>query len=205
MSRLLLVRHGATELNRSLRYAGHSNARLSADGHRQVEGLCARLAGERINAVYSSDLQRALATAEGICSGRGIGVVACPELREIDYGGCEGMTFQEIGERYPEVAEQWADSSAELAFPNGESFAGFAERTGAFLNGLDKHSQSETVLIVSHGGTLRVLLCLLLRIGVAHWWRFRLDTGSLSVVETYPQGAIVNLLNDTCHLEDEVE
>lgn len=201
MSRLLLVRHGATELNRSLRFAGHSNIRLSADGCKQVERLRERLAGERIDAVYSSDLRRALATVEGICSGRGINVAACPELREIDYGRCEGMTFQEIGELYPGVAEQWATLSPDLAFPNGESFVGFTERTGAFLNRLDKHSQSETALIVSHGGTLQVLLCLLLRLGMEHWWQLRLDAGSLSVVETYSQGAIINLLNDTSHLQ----
>ena len=84
----------------------------------------------------------------------------------------------------------------------GESFEGFKERTSAFLGKLESHTPSETILIVSHSGPLRVLVCRLLGIDQGHWWQIRFDNASLSIVETYPQGAIINLLNDTSHLRE---
>ncbi len=202
MARLLLVRHGITEFNSTLKFQGHSDIELSTAGYRQVEHLRDHLANEKIDAVYSSDLRRALVTAETISSGRKVDIVACPELREIDYGNCEGLTFQEIGSRYPDVAEKCVNFTLELGFPDGESFEEFIERTSKFLDRLTEHTSSETILIVSHNGPLKVLVYRLLGIGMEHWWQIRIDIASLSIVETSPRGAIVNLLNDTCHLAD---
>ncbi len=200
MSRLLLVRHGTTEFNSARKFLGHSDIELDADGYRQVEQLCDHLANEKIDAVYSSDLRRALVTAETISAGRKVDIVACPELREVNYGNCEGLTFQEIGSRYPDVAEKCVNFTLELNFPDGESFEEFIERTSKFLDRLNKHTSSETILIVSHNGPLKVLVCRLLGIDMEHWWQIRIDIASLSIVETSPRGAILNLLNDTSHL-----
>ena len=200
MSRLLLVRHGITESNRARKLTGHSDVELSADGHGQVERLRDRLVNEKIDAVYSSDLRRALVTAEVICSGHKLDIATCPELREINYGKAEGLTFEEIGRLYPEVAESVAKFSLQLKFPDGESFEGFATRTSTFLDKLQGHEPSQTMLVVAHSGPLRVLVCRLLGIDLGHWRQFRLDFASLSILETYPQVTIVNLLNDTSHL-----
>ncbi len=200
MSRLLLVRHGITEFNSTRRFAGYSDVEMSADGYRQVERLRDRLANEKIDAIYSSDLRRALATAEVITSHHKVDTVTCPELREINYGDAEGLTFQEIGRLYPEVAESITNFSLQLKFPDGESFEEFIERTGKFAERLEKHALSETILIVSHSGPLRVLVCCLLGIDQSHWRQIRCDNASLSIVETYPQRVIISLLNDTCHL-----
>ncbi len=201
MSRLLLVRHGITEFNRDRRFMGHSDVELSADGYRQVERLRDRLVNEQIDTIYSSDLRRALVTAEVISLGHNLEITTCPELREIDYGKVEGLTFEEIRQLYPEVAESVASFSPQLEFPDGESFEGFAARTSAFLDKLERHRASQTTLIVSHSGPLRVLVCRLLGVDLGHWRQFRLDFASLSILETYPQGMIVDLLNDTSHLE----
>ncbi len=204
MSRLLLVRHGTTEYNSSLRFLGHSDVPLDSSGYQQAERLRRRLAAEKIDAVYASDLVRALATAERICEDRGIDIRTCPALREMDFGKCEGLTFQEIAERYPGLAAQFDDASAGLEFPGGEAFGMLAERVGGFLAVLGKHPAEETVLVVSHGGPLRVLVCRLLGIDLAHWWQFRLDTGSISSVDTRPRGAAITFMNDTSHLESGV-
>ncbi len=200
MARLLLVRHGATEANSSRWFAGHSDIEMSAAGCGQVERLRDYLADEKIDAVYSSDLKRAVATAEVISSGRDLDIVTCPELREINYGDIEGLTFQEISDLYPEVAELITNFSLKLEFPAGESFQEFIARTITFLDKLEKHEPSQTTLIVSHSGPLRVLVCHLLGIDQHHWRQLRLDNASLSIVETYPQRAIISLLNDTSHL-----
>ncbi len=204
MSKLLLVRHGITEFNSTRRFAGYSDVEMSADGYRQVERLRDRLLDEKIDAVYSSDLKRALVTAEVISSGREVDIVTCSELREVNYGSCEGLTFQEISRLYPEVAELITNFSLRLKFPEGESFEEVIKRTITFLDKLEKHTPSETILIVSHSGPLRVLVCHLLGIDQSHWRQMRCDNASVSIVETYPRGAIISLLNDTCHLKGNV-
>ncbi len=201
MSRLLLVRHGITEFNSTRRFNGYSDIEMNAVGYRQVERLRDRLANEKIDAVYSSDLKRALVTAEVISSNHKVDIVTCPELREINYGDVEGLTFGEISRLYPEVAELITNFSSQLKFPGGESFKGFVERTSKFVDRLEKHAQSETILIVSHSGPLKVLVCHLLGIDQSYWRQIRIDNASLSIVETYPQRAIISLLNDTAHLK----
>ena len=202
MSRLLLVRHGITEFNSTRRFAGYSDVELSTDGYHQVEKLRDRLANEKIDAIYSSDLKRALATAEVISSERELEIVPCPELREMNYGEVEGLTFDEISRSYPEVAELVRNSLLQLKFPGGESFEEFVERTITFMNRLNKHAPEHTILITSHNGPLRVLMCHLLEIDQNHWRQIRIDNASLSIVDTYPQRVIISLLNGTSHLRE---
>jgi len=201
LSKLLLVRHGITEFNSTRKFQGHSDIELSATGYRQVERLRDRLADDKIDAVYSSDLRRALVTAEVISSEHEVDIVTCPELREVNYGNVEGLTFEEISRLYPEVAESLTNFSLQMKFPGGENFERFIERASKFLDRLKGHTPSQTILIVAHGGPLRVLVCRLLGIDLGHWRQIRLDNASLSIMETHSQGAVVSLLNDTAHLK----
>ena len=200
MSRLLMVRHGDTELNNTEKWYGYSDVRLSAAGFRQAERLRDRLAVEKIDAIYSSDLSRASVTAEVVASRHSLGVVICNELREINLGEFERLTFAEISRLYPEVARLWTERSMKLCAPGGESLDEFNKRVSRFLGRLEKHNPGETVLIVAHSGSLRLLICNLLGIGLQHWWQVRLDLASLSIMETYPEGTILSLLNDVSHL-----
>ncbi|MBI4285044.1 MAG: alpha-ribazole phosphatase [Chloroflexi bacterium] len=201
MSRLFLVRHGITEFNSNRRFNGHTDAELSETGCRQAEKLRDRLATEHIDAIYASDLRRAVATAAVISSPHKLAVVPCPELREINYGSVEGLTFAEISESYPDVAAACTEWSVHLKFPGGESFDEFRRRVARFLETLQQYTPEQTILIVSHSGPLRVLLCQLLKIGLDCWWQVRFDNGSLSRVDTYARGAILSLLNDVSHLQ----
>ena len=201
MTRLLLVRHGETELNSAERYWGHSDVKLSALGIRQAEGLRDRLAAEQIDAIYSSDLKRALVTAKTIASGRQLAVITCAELREINFGRIEGLNFEEISQLFPEFAAKWRlQRDINLEFPGGESFNELNSRVSSFADRLRKHTDDEAVLVVAHAGVLRTLICQLMGIELRCIYQIRLDLASLSIVETYPQGAIVSLLNDTSHL-----
>ena len=200
MSKLFLVRHGDTELNSAERYWGRSDVKLSAAGIEQAEKLCDRLAVEKIDAVYSSDLERALVTAEIIASSHQLAVITCAELREVNFGQLEGLTFSEISQLYPEVAKLWAERSTKLKYPGGESLVKFNNRVSKFLSRLDKHAVDETILVVAHAGVLRTLVCQLLSIDPQRRWQIRLDLASLSIMETHQQGAILSLLNDVSHL-----
>lgn len=200
MARLLLVRHGLTEFNEDRRFMGHSDIELSVAGCQQAERLRDYLADERIDTVYSSDLKRAVEMAEIICEGRGLDIITYTELRECNYGTCEGLTFGEISENYPDVAEKCINFTLDLEFPEGECFTDFFERTSRFIERLKEHGRSETLLISSHDGPLKILLCRLLEIGDDHWRKFRLDNGSLSIIVISPRGAVLNRLNDVSFL-----
>ncbi|GAI25191.1 unnamed protein product [marine sediment metagenome] len=200
MSKLLLVRHGNTKLNSAERLWGQTDAELSAEGVGQAERLRDRLATQKIDVIYASNLQRASATAKIIVSSHQVDIVTCPELREINFGKIEGLTFKEVSQLYPEVAEAWSKRSLTLKYPGGESVAELNNRVSKFLERLEKHTPEETILIVAHSAPLRMLICHLLGIDTRHWRQFRLDLASLSILDTYPLGAILNLLNDVSHL-----
>ena len=200
MPKLLLVRHGDTELNSAERYWGSTDVKLSDAGFKQAERLRNRLATERIDAIYSSNLKRASATAEIIASSHRLDAITCAELGEMNFGELEGLTFNEISQLYPGVTELWRQRSPKLKFPGGESVDEFNKRVSQFVERLKNHTPQETILIVAHSGSLRSLMCHLLGIGPEHRWQFRLDLASLSILETYPEGAILSLLNDISHL-----
>lgn len=199
MSRLLLVRHAETKQGHR-RYWGHSQIGLGEEGIVQAKMLRDHLAGEKIAAIYSSDLQRARRTAEIVASVHAPEVVLCPELRELDFGQIEGMTFEEVDRRCPEALSLWRGGDVDAAAPAGENLRQLASRVQRILERLQRHSPEETILIIAHSGPLRVLLCTWLGIDLERWWQIRLDPASVSLVETYPEGAILCFLNNTSHL-----
>lgn len=201
MSRLLLVRHGNTKLNNAKRFWGQTDVELSTDGIRQAEKMRERLALEKIDAAYSSTLSRARLTAEIIASRHQLGVTAIAELMEINFGFIEGLTFEEVSQLHPEMADLMSKWAIKPKFPGGESLDELNNRVQKFLKRLKKHQPEETILIVSHAGTLRLMICNLIGIGPEHWRHMQLDLASLSIIETYPQGAVLSLLNDISHLK----
>lgn len=200
MARLLLIRHGQTKLHRSDRFWGKTDIELSEVGIRQAELLRDRLARIKIDAVYSSTLVRATATAEIIALRHKVQVSPLTELCECSFGYAEGLTFREISRRYPELAGEMASGKA-ISFPGGESLEQLNLRVQKFLEKLKEHKPGARIVIVAHGGPLRLIICNLLSLGLEHWLQLRVDHASLSVVETYPKGNILNLLNDVSHLK----
>jgi broad specificity phosphatase PhoE len=201
LSKLILVRHGVTNLQQhDERFWGSTDVKLSSAGVRQAELLSDRLAKEKINAVYSSVLSRARTTAEIIALRHKLDVISCPELNECNFGYAEGLTFTEIQRLHPELAKTLKGFDTAVRFPGGESFIELDNRVQQFLNRLDAHTEKETLVIVAHGGTLLLLICHLLEIDIKHWRQMRLYQASMSIMDTYPEGAILSLLNDVSHL-----
>ncbi len=181
-----MARHGESKFNNTHQFAGQVDVGLTDNGRRQAEKLRHRLAGEKIDTVYTSTLSRARATAEIVISGRNLGITECPELQEISYGDIEGLTYTEIQKQFPKLAGQIHHFDPEMEFPGGESFLGFIKRVESFKERLAKHGEKETVLIVAHGGPLRTLILSLLGIDQSVWWQLRLDNASLSIIDIYP-------------------
>ncbi len=200
MVKIFLARHGDTAENSRQRYWGSTDVPLSEAGREQADRLAERLRNEPLEAVYSSDLQRAVFTAETIADRHRLKVETCPELREIDFGEIEGLTFSEIDRRYPEVADTWRSRQSGLSYPGGESLAGFNNRVVNFLRRLDKLPPEANILVVAHSGTLRTLGCRLLGLNAECRWQFQLDLASLSIIDVYPEGSIISRWNDISHL-----
>lgn len=201
--KLLLIRHGQTDWNIARRFQGHSNVPLNEFGRKQAAALADRLSAQQVDALYSSDLERAFETAKMI-----VHLSSCKpnlhsdlRLREINFGDWEGLSYNEIKEKYPEALLARENDVYKNAPPNGETLEQLTVRVQSMLDELYARHKDQAVLIISHGGVLQILLCLALKIKPTMYWQFHLSTASLSEIAFYPDGAILNLLNDTCHLE----
>jgi len=200
-TRLLLLRHGQTALSIERRYSGRGNPELTDLGAAQA-AAAARHLGERgdIDAVVSSPLQRARATAEKAAKALGLAVEEDHDLIETDFGAWEGLTFREASERDPEVHRTWLRDTG-VAPPGGESFDAVATRVDRALRRIVTDRAGQTVLVVSHVTPIKTLLRIALDAGPAILYRLHLDLASLSVAEFYPDGlASVRLVNQTSHL-----
>jgi broad specificity phosphatase PhoE len=153
VTELLLVRHGETDWNRERRFQGHADPPLNDAGREQASELAENLAGEGIEAIYTSDLQRARETAEILAARFGSEVIALRELREIDVGDWQGLTWPEIEERHPDGAARWHRDGH--GWDGGETYDQLGERIVAALRGIAERHPGQRVLVVGHGGTVR--------------------------------------------------
>ncbi len=158
---ILLIRHGETAWNRERRMQGHIDIPLNEEGRRQARALGAALAAERPDAIWSSDLQRARDTAQSVADAHDMPVHLDAALRERCYGAFEGMTYQEIADRYPDAMRQWKAREPHARFPSGERDAEtlheFHQRCVEAATGIVRRYQAGKLVIVAHGGVLDCL------------------------------------------------
>ena len=154
-TKLLLVRHGETDWNRDGRWQGGSDTRLNDVGREQARALAQQLDGE-IDVLYSSDLARARETAEIVAAKLGLEVRLDPRLRERGFGSWEGLTTTEIEERFAEAHRRWLAGEGAGA-DDAEAFEDFSARVEEFLSDVLRLHPGEEVLVVSHGGSIRVI------------------------------------------------
>lgn len=158
MTQLILVRHGETDWNRELRFQGQIDVPLNATGQAQAERVATRLAGEPVDAVLASDLQRAVQTAEAI-HGRSTAaalpeVIRMPGLREQNFGIVDGMRLADIQQQHAEAWAQWVRFDADYAFDGAESARQFHARVMAALHDIVLRHAGQTLVVVTHGGVL---------------------------------------------------
>jgi alpha-ribazole phosphatase len=200
--RLLLIRHGETEWNAALRYRGQNAVPLNERGRAQARAVAGRLAPYRAGALYTSDLVRAAETAALLGERLGLTARAMPELREIDVGQWEGLTPEELYRRYPDHMKEYDRDPARTVRLGGESYAQLQGRALQALTTIQNtHPAGETVLAVSHGGTIRALLCHVIGLDLAHFGKLWLDNASISELRLSASGWRLARLNDTAHLE----
>ena len=157
ITRIVAVRHGETVWNAEMRMQGQLDTRLSARGERQARRTAAALAGEGIEAIVSSDLVRAAATAAAIADVVGLPVATDSGLRERSFGIFQGYTYAEIDARWPADAARWRHHDPAFAPEGGESLVEFSARAVAAVARMAERARGTTILVVSHGGVLDCL------------------------------------------------
>ncbi len=197
MTRMLMVRHGATSRTAEDRFSGAEGVDLSDDGRRQVGAL----AEQTIAAIYTSPLSRTRETAEILARRSGLPITARDGLREIGHGHWEGMTRAEVEDRFPGEYATWEADPFTFAPPDGETGVAVLARALPTIREIVTDHPTDTVLVVSHKATLRLLLASLLGFD-ARGYRDRLDQAPacLNVVDFKDVvHARLMLFNDVSH------
>jgi alpha-ribazole phosphatase len=195
VTRLLLLRHGEPEADSRGRCYGRLDVGLSDHGRDQAVRAARFLADAPIAAIYSSPRRRAAETARPLADARGLALVVREDLREIEFGRLEGMTFDEVRAHDPELYETWMTRPTTVTFPGGEGFGDLQRRVLALAGELRRTHAGTTIAVVAHGGVMRALLADALRLAREDVFRLDQSHGAVSVVDFLEDTAIVRLLN----------
>lgn len=209
----IVIRHGETEWNVANRVQGHGDSKLTAAGRAQALALARRLADEPFDLLVSSDLGRALETAQPLAEASGHAIRRDARLRERSFGAGEGLSYDEIGKRFPGAFPRVGTASAsesseadidpDYAIPGGESRRRFHERVAAAFEAMAAEHSGARIVVVTHGGVLGALYRHVHGIPVAAAQRIPIANASYNAVSRDGPGAwIVHAWADIAHLPD---
>jgi alpha-ribazole phosphatase len=204
MLELILVRHGETEGNKKRIYQGWTDTKLNENGLRQAERLAQRLKNKDLDAIYSSPLSRALATALAINRYHGLGVQTVENIKEIHFGEWENMSGQQLEQLYPDYFNKWRRDYKSFTAPGGESLEAAYSRINSWINKLIKNNPKGSFLIVSHAGAIRAMVSGLVGRGVEGHWNYIISNCSITKINVFDGFPVLAVLNDVSHLEDRI-
>ncbi len=199
---IYLVRHGESKSNDTNRIQGHSDSGLTPRGLRQADKLARHLQNIPFSKLYCSDLGRANKTALTIAKLIKKRLVKHIGLREIMLGEWEGLSTQEVDERYDQGYQQWIKSPSRMLIPKAEKVSNFHKRVRACLKEIMQNTSTGPILVVTHGGVIASLL--------AEWLKadfdtvllnLRVDNTSVTIVEKNSSRVKIHTLNDVRHLD----
>jgi alpha-ribazole phosphatase/probable phosphoglycerate mutase len=195
-AKVYLIRHGETAGAETMRYKGHIDVPLSENGIEQMRRL-ADFVGARCNvplqAVYCSGLSRAVKSAEIIAEPFGLKPIVVENFKERNFGVWEGMSFDEIQEKYPDAFSAWAENPLKFSPMEGESTLDVKERALKVFDEIIGKHNGENIAIVAHGGVNRVILCELLGIPLENIFRIEQDFAALNVIELWDYPVVKHL------------
>ncbi|MGI6712080.1 MAG: histidine phosphatase family protein [Bacillota bacterium] len=197
MRLIYLVRHGEIENeNNRRRYVGQLDLPLSKLGVSQADSLGQRLQKEEIAGIFCSDLIRSIKTADIIAQYMGLKPQILKELREINLGKWEGLYFDEVRRNTPEEFEKRGRCLEDYRHPGGETFREFSIRVNNIFKQILLNS-SRNIIIVSHAGVNRMILCNILGITVNNQFKLKQDYGCLNIIRATKKGFLVTMLNNS--------
>jgi len=199
--RLLLLRHAETDWNRERRYQGWTDTPLSAAGLGQAEAAARLLAGSRLGAVWASPLRRARDTAAVIAAPHGLEVQTDPAFREMRFGPWEGLTASEARARFPDEYRAWVETPHLARWTGAETLAEVRERVLGGLGELRRAYAGQTVCLVAHGMSSRVLILEALGLGLDRVWSLQLSSTGISELEFRDDWTALHRMNTLVHLD----
>lgn len=198
--KLILARHGETIWNRDGKIQGITDIGLSDLGIEQATKLALSLRDEKLDAIITSPLERAYETARLIGAYHDLTIEVEKDLRELDVGELEGLTFPELGDRYPEFLGQWILDHASVVMPRGESLMEVQERVWPIMQRITENA--ENALIVSHNFVIVTILCKIKNLSLSHTTKMRVSVASKTHLDFKNGTGNIVLFNDTAHLRD---
>mgnify|MGYP006281256143 CR=1 FL=1 len=202
MTRILLTRHGHVEGLKPERFRGRAELALTEQGRRDIAALAARVAPLKPAAIYTSPLQRCVQTGAAVAAASGAPSQAHDGLADIDYGGWQMRTHDDVRSEEPEAYARWKAAPQLTRFPGGESLQDVATRGFDLLRAVLARHPDETVVVVGHDSVNRVLLLGLLEMPLSGYWRLVQDPCTLNDLTVTADGTVrVQALNDTSHLD----
>jgi broad specificity phosphatase PhoE len=200
MTEIILVRHGKTEWNVAEIFRGRIDIELNETGIKQAELLAEYLSKIKIDAIYSSPLKRAFKTAEIIAGYHKRDVAIATGLIDFDFGKWQGLSHQEVKDKYEELYAAWTNHPDRVKMPDGESLDDVRKRaTGVVGNIIERYKG--TIVLVSHRVVNKVLICALLGLDNSHFWNIKQDTCGISTFTYENEQFILTKHNDTSYLE----
>lgn len=209
-----MIRHGETIGAEKRQYKGSIDVPLSENGIRQMERVSEyifamekrrsegtdgaqdqRISATDLSAVYCSDLNRTIRSADIIALPHSLDPIIVPSLRERNFGVWEGMSFDEIKEKYPEEFDAWAENPLKFSPVGGESTSEMSGRVIKAFDGILANHPREYIAVVAHGGVNRIILCHLLGVPLENIFRIEQDYGALNIVEFWDKYPVVRLVN----------
>jgi len=195
-TRIYLIRHGQVQGHDQPRYNGQGDVGLTDIGLEQYHVLRERLAGKPVSACYTSDLSRCARGADIVCSQFGIEPVRRSELRELNIGVWEGLTWKEIAQRWPMEWQARLDDLVNYRVPQGENLLDVAARVMPVIGEIVERHKGQEVLVVGHGGVNRIVLLSAIGAPLAGMFNVEQNYGCLNIIDYYADGrATVKLLN----------
>jgi broad specificity phosphatase PhoE len=206
VTKVYLIRHGETAGAETMRYKGHIDVPLSENGIEQVKRLSAFLSTKvrkcrsaegnnscTLGAVYCSGLSRALESAEIIAEPFGLKPIVVEDFKERGFGVWEGMSFDEIQEKYPDAFSAWAENPLKFSPMEGESTLDVRDRALKVFNEITGKHNGDSIAIVAHGGINRVILCELMGIPLENIFRIEQDFAALNEIELWDYPVVKQL------------
>ena len=199
--KLILVRHGETQWNKSNRFQGQNDVPLNRRGLAQARQTARSLAQSPCTAVYSSPLIRTMQAAREISGVAGRPVVEVDGLMELNLGDLEGVTGEKMRADWPEVYDVWRANPAAAVMPNGESLTQLQARAWkSFLEVESAHQDEDTLVLVSHNFAIRTIVCQLLGVSLANFHQMVLSLSSICAIDSNRRGRRLSAYNCTGHL-----
>ena len=197
MVKLILVRHALTVDNQKSRLSGHIDSSISEEGKEKIDKITNYLNDFDIDKIYTTTSSRTKDTVKKLSELKSIEIIEKESLKEISFGDFEGLTFDEIKDKYPKEFQDMIEKGYEYKYPNGESLIDSYNRVCIELDNIISNNDDRTILICSHGGTIRNIITYLISNSYKYHWNFKIDNGSVTILEVQDGFTVITAMNNT--------